>query len=255
MPKLGSQLLRYDSVASTNDLAREMALSGAPEGLAVVAAHQTAGRGRQGRSWASPPGQGLYLSLVLRPQVHPAEAPIITLAAAIAVAETLRLDFDLRADIKWPNDLLVAGRKICGILLETATERETLQYAVLGLGVNLCQQSFPEELQETATSLLIETGRITAPDEFLSPLLDRLETWYRASVAQPPDVIARWEALSSYARGCHVVVATGSGMVEGVTRGLTARGGLLVESQGERREVLSGEVSLRKGDDPAKSPA
>ncbi|HKY06366.1 MAG TPA: biotin--[acetyl-CoA-carboxylase] ligase [Blastocatellia bacterium] len=251
MPRLGAQLLKYDSVASTNDIARELALSGAVEGLAVVAAHQTAGRGRQGRAWVSPPGQGLYLSLVLRPQVHPSEAPIITLAAAVAVAECLRLDFDLAADIKWPNDLLVAGRKICGILLETATERETLQYAVLGLGVNLRQQSFPEELRETATSLLLETGRIIDAGEFLPPLLDRLDTWYRASVTRPSEVIARWEALSSYARDCRVLVATGSGMLEGVTRGLTARGGLLVESQGECREVLSGEVTLRKGDEPA----
>lgn len=242
-------------MASTNDLAREMALSGAGEGLAVVAAHQTAGRGRQGRTWASPPGQGLYLSLVLRPQLHPTEAPIITLAAAVAVAETFRLDFDLAADIKWPNDLLVAGRKICGILLESATERETLQYAVLGLGVNLCQQSFPEELRDTATSLFIETGRVVGPDEFLPPLLDRLEPWYRVSVARPADVIARWETLSSYARDCSVRVSTGSGMLEGVTRGLTPRGGLLVESRGECREVLSGEVSLRKGDDPAPNRA
>src|SRR6267142_5468761 len=112
--KLGKSLLRFDSVSSTNDVARELALAGASEGLCVIAREQTAGRGRQGRSWSSPPGEGLYMSLILRPEIRAAESAIITLAAAVAVAETLKLDFQVSVDIKWPNDILASGRKICG---------------------------------------------------------------------------------------------------------------------------------------------
>src|SRR3979411_2270895 len=129
MVQFGSTVLRYDSVSSTNDVARELAASGAPEGLCVIAREQTAGRGRQGRLWASPPGEGLYLSLVLRPQIKAADSAIVTLAAAVGVAETFKLDFEVPADIKWPNDVLVSGRKICGILVEAAIQNDQLQYA------------------------------------------------------------------------------------------------------------------------------
>src|ERR1700730_17692925 len=111
MTKLGEPLLRYDSVASTNELARKLAASGASEGTCILAREQTAGRGRQGRSWSSPPDEGLYLSLILRPRIKAADAGVITVGAAVAVAETLILGFDVPADIKWPNDVLISGRK------------------------------------------------------------------------------------------------------------------------------------------------
>src|SRR5882724_13282357 len=130
--KLGRSFLRFDTVSSTNDVARDLAASGQPEGVCVIAREQTAGRGRQGRSWSSPPGEGLYISLILRPQVTASAAAMITLAAAVAVAETLTLDFQAAADIKWPNDVLVKGRKICGILVEAAIEGARLQYAAVG---------------------------------------------------------------------------------------------------------------------------
>jgi BirA family biotin operon repressor/biotin-[acetyl-CoA-carboxylase] ligase len=248
MNRLGSTVLRFESLPSTNDLAREMAQAGKGEGLAVFAREQTAGRGRQGRSWSSPPGEGLYVSLVLRPDIKPADSSVITLAAAVAVAQTLDQDFQMPPDIKWPNDVLARGRKICGILVETAIETNKLLYAVMGIGVNLGQREFPEELKETATSLLIESGQSVAPDEFLKPLLDRLEYWYRQAMAQPSEVIARWEAMSSYARNCVVRVESSDSIIEGTTRGLSAKGALVIElDSGERREIVSGEVKLRKG--------
>ena len=118
MPILGSTVLRFEHLASTNDLAREMAASGAEEGIAITAREQTAGRGRLGRTWSSPPGEGLYLSLILRPRLKPGASAVITLAAAVAVAETLILDVHLEVDIKWPNDVLASGRKLCGIHLD-----------------------------------------------------------------------------------------------------------------------------------------
>lgn len=224
-----------------------MAASGAAEGTAIVAREQTAGRGRQGRSWSSPPGEGLYLSLVLRPNIKPADSPVITLAAAVAVAETLTLDFSMRADIKWPNDVQARGRKICGILVESAIEGAQLQYAVMGIGVNISQSEFPDELEQSATSLFLEAGRQIAPDDFMSPLLDRLEHWYRRAISQPEDVIERWEQLSTYARGCPIYIETADETIEGVTQGLAASGALRVRLEnGEVRVIVSGEVKLRR---------
>lgn len=247
MPILGSTILRFDRLPSTNDFAREMAASGAEEGIAVTAREQTAGRGRLGRAWSSPFEEGLYLSLILRPQVRPEESTMITLAAAIAVAEVLRLDFGIKADIKWPNDVLSEGRKICGILVETAIEQERLQYAVMGIGVNIAQPEFPDELRNSATSILIETGKRAAPDDVLTPLLQRLETWYRIAIGRGEAVIGRWTELSSYAYDCAVSIETPSGVIEGLTRGLADTGALIVEdADGGRREITSGEVRLRK---------
>lgn len=238
--------MRFDSVSSTNDVARELAVSGASEGLCVIAREQTAGRGRQGRSWSSPPGEGLYLSLILRPQVNASDSAMITLAAAVAVAETLRQDFQAAADIKWPNDVLVRGRKICGILVESAIEGDRLQYAVMGIGVNIAQHSFPDQIGDGATSLLLETGRVISPEDFVEALLPRLEHWYAAAISQPDHVIARWEELSASAHDCLVRVESSDGSLEGVTRGLTAAGALIVElPTGERREIVSGEVRVR----------
>lgn len=243
---LGSTFLRFDSVSSTNDVAKDLAASGASEGLCVIAREQTAGRGRQGRAWSSAPDEGLYLSLILRPQVTASRSAMITLAAAVSVAETLRLDFHAAADIKWPNDVLIAGRKICGILVESAIEGDRLQYAVVGIGVNIAQRSFPEPVGDSATSLLLETGRAIAPEEFAEAMLPRLEHWYLASMSDASRVIARWEELSSSAQNHLVRVDSSDGAAEGVTRGLTATGALIVElANGERREIVAGDVSVR----------
>jgi len=248
MARLGSKVLHFDSLPSTNDLAREMAQSGESEGAAIIASQQTAGRGRQGRSWVSPPDLGLYVSLILRPSIAPADSTVITLAAAVAVQQTLEQVYRIPADIKWPNDVLVRGRKICGILVESAIEANRLLYAIMGIGVNLGQRDFPDDLKETATSLLIESGQAVAPSEFLEQLLAHLDDWYRKATAEPALVIARWEELSSYARNCAVLVEAADGIIEGATRGLTPKGALRVELEtGEMREIVSGEVKLRKG--------
>lgn len=246
MAQFGSTILRYDSVSSTNDVARELAASGAGEGVCVIAREQSAGRGRQGRLWSSPVGEGLYLSLVLRPQIKPADSAIITLAAAVGVAETLKLDFEVSADIKWPNDVLASGRKICGILVESAIQNDQLQYAVMGIGVNIAQRSFPGDIGISATSLLLETGRLIEPEDFAQPMLERLEHWYTTVIVHPEKVVERWEELSSFARGRRVGVQLPEGAIEGITRGLTSRGALILEmDNGETREVVAGEVSLR----------
>ncbi|HKV41654.1 MAG TPA: biotin--[acetyl-CoA-carboxylase] ligase [Blastocatellia bacterium] len=249
MASLGTPLLRFDSVPSTNDLARQMAIEGAAEGTAILALHQTAGRGRQGKHWASPPGQGLYVSVVLRPCIKPAALPILTLGAAVAVADTLIGTLGLAPDIKWPNDVMAGGRKVCGILIESGIESGRTLYAVLGVGLNVSQREFPEELRGIATSLAIESGVPATPDEVLPALLERLEYWYRISLSAPARVLERWTSLSSYAMDCRVRIVSSEEVFEGVTRGITPAGYLIVEgADGRRREFATGEVSLRKQD-------
>jgi BirA family biotin operon repressor/biotin-[acetyl-CoA-carboxylase] ligase len=248
-PQLGARLLRFETLSSTNDQARELALQGAGEGTCIMAREQTAGRGRQGRQWSSPLDTGLYLSIILRPQTTPTRAAFITLAAAIAVAETLILDFQLPADIIYPNDILVNGKKICGILVESSIADGKLEFAILGIGVNVAQKTFPDELGEIATSLLLESKLIVTPEDFLQPLLSRLNYWYPLSLAEPEQIITRWQTLSSFARDAQVRIISGNSITEGITRGLTASGALRVElDDGSLREIVSGDISLRKAE-------
>lgn len=246
MTRLGSSVLRFDSVTSTNDVARQMAASGVEEGVAIVAREQTAGRGTKGREWSSPAGEGLYLSLVLRPAMKASDSTILTLAAAVGVAETLS-DFGAAPDIKWPNDVLLGSLKVCGILVESASEGARLAYAVLGIGVNLRQREFPVDVAGAATSLAIETGRVVNPEEFLLPLLSHLDRWYHAALTTPSEVLDRYRQLSSYTRGCAVRATVaerdGSLSIEGVTRGVTATGALMIETaDGQIKLLSSGEV-------------
>jgi BirA family biotin operon repressor/biotin-[acetyl-CoA-carboxylase] ligase len=250
MSRLGSALLRFESVTSTNDVARALAAEDAPEGTAVLAQEQTAGRGRQGRTWVSSPGDGLYLSVILRPVIHPARAGVITLAAAVAVAETLAVDFEIAADIKWPNDVLASGRKISGMLVESATEGSQLQYAVVGIGVNLNHRRFPEEIRQTATSVFLECGRVVQADAFAARLLERFDAVYRQAMDEPRLTLQRWESRSTYAHGRAVRISSPDGYADGITRGLTDSGALILElANGARREFASGEVSLRPAAD------
>jgi len=236
---------RYDSVTSTNDVARELAEAGAEEGTTVVAAEQTAGRGRYARRWHSPRGEGLYHSIVLRPAVPPSRAPLLGLVAAVALAETLREEYGVLADIKWPNDVMLRGRKIAGILMELETEEDRVKYAILGVGVNLNQGSFPEEIADVATSLRRETGLTYDVERFRSRFFARLQQWYETWQAEgEARVLERYEQLSSYVRGQWVNVLCGERRVRGRSCGLTPMGALLVETEDGRREaILTGEVT------------
>jgi BirA family biotin operon repressor/biotin-[acetyl-CoA-carboxylase] ligase len=246
MAILGSSIHRFNEVSSTNDVARNLAASGESEGTVVMALSQTSGRGTQGRAWSSPRGEGLYVSVILRPRLAPAAFSIITLAAAVAVAEALSNDFGLETDIKWPNDILADGRKICGILVESASEGEKIEYAIAGIGINLRQRSFPAELRQSATSFLLETGREVPPDEMVDPLMGELERWYRLSMTDPDRVLNKWQELSSFAVNCPVTVSGAGGIIRGITRGLTSRGALKIQlGTGEPVEIFSGEVRKR----------
>ena len=244
-PRLTPTILRFDSLPSTNTEAARQAALGAPEGLCVVAREQTAGRGRREREWVSPKGAGLYLSVVLRPSLEARAWPLITLAAALAARDALADVCALEADIKWPNDLLAGGRKLCGILAETA-EGARGRAVVLGVGVNLKRDSLPPSILETATSVEEQTGRAPDAETFLAALLHALASRYETLHAPrgAEEILRDWEAHSSFARDRRVRVSLAAETFEGVTRGLEPDGALRVETDAGRvRVVRAGDVT------------
>lgn len=236
---------RFESLPSTNLEAARCAAEGAPEGLCVVAAEQTAGRGRLERHWISPKNAGLYFSVILRPQFDQSRWSILTLLAAVAVHEALTRVFDVKADIKWPNDVLVNDKKVCGILAETV-ETAGGRAIVLGIGINLKMNAFPGSLKDLATSVEAETGREASPDDIIEPLAGSLARYY--AVVHQPDgmdkVVREWSKRSTFARGKQVRVANGDEIIEGVTHGLESDGALLIETDaGEFKTVRTGDVT------------
>jgi BirA family biotin operon repressor/biotin-[acetyl-CoA-carboxylase] ligase len=239
-------IMRFDSLPSTNTEAAREAVAGAPEGLCVVAREQTAGRGRRERAWVSPKDAGLYFSVVLRPRLESSRWPLITLMAAVVVRDALMEACGLATDIKWSNDLLAGGRKVCGILAE-AIETPRGRACVLGVGVNLTESAFPPEISERATSVEAETGTPPERDALLAALVRQLARRYE-ELHEPGGAEATlraWSAASSYAEGKRVRVALGDGEeIEGVTRGLEPDGALRVELEGgEIRIVRAGDVT------------
>ena len=227
------------------------AKSGAPEGLCIVARQQTHGRGRHERAWSSPRDAGLYASILLRPRFDVSIWPLITLMAALAVSDALLEACGLQPDIKWPNDLIINDRKMCGILAETVETNQGLA-CVLGLGINLRDDAFPAELQGRATSVAAITGKDANAEQLLPVLLAHLSRHY-AQLAEdtgPAGVIRDWTAASSFAIGKPVRVDTGTEVFSGETLGLENDGALRIQTAaGETRIVRSGDVqSLRPVD-------
>jgi BirA family biotin operon repressor/biotin-[acetyl-CoA-carboxylase] ligase len=245
-------ILQYDSLPSTNTEAVRQAVAGAAEGLCVVAREQTAGRGRRERVWVSPKDAGLYFSTVLRPRLEAASWPLVTFAAALATRDALREACGLETDIKWPNDLLAGGRKVCGILAETC-ETVRGRACVVGIGINLSDAAFPPEIAARATSVAAETGEPTEREALLAALTCHLARRYER--LQEPggeaEMLRAWSAGSTYAEGKRVRVALGEETIEGTTRGVEANGALRVElDEGEIRIVSAGDVSaLRQAKD------
>ncbi len=240
--------LRFDSIDSTNTEALKQARLGADEGLCVGARQQTAGRGRQGRSWISPKDSGLYLSVVLRPQLDAKFLPMITLAAAVAVFDTLA-ELGLRPDIKWPNDVLVNNKKICGVLAETAETKAGLA-VVVGIGINVTSESFPPDIAERATSVETELGRVVTFSEVEGPLLKLFDEQYSrlTGLDGPAAIIRSWSMRSTYFAEKAVRVVLDGHFITGVTDGLESNGALRVkQNDGTFTVIQAGDVeSLRE---------
>lgn len=236
-------ILRYDSLGSTNTEAAHQARQGAAEGLCVIAGRQTAGRGRLGREWISNEGAGLYFSIVLRPQIEMRFLPLITLMTGVAVHDTLR-EFGLKPDIKWVNDILIGDEKISGILAETV-ETPTGIAVIVGIGINLTSSSFPDEIVETATSIEMETGNSVTANELAERLTHYLSYFYDILNGENgrSEIVQHWRHRSTYYSGKRVRVSLGNSTLQGTTDGLEENGALRVKSEdGSVTIVQAGDV-------------
>lgn len=237
-------ILRFDTLASTNSEALEQAKRGADEGLCVIARQQTAGRGRHGRVWQSPPDSGLYFSVVLRPRIDAKFFPLLTLMAAVAVFDTLKKLYSFEPDIKWANDIMVGGKKICGILAEAA-DTEKGPAVILGIGINFTSGNFPPEIAGTATSIEDESGDKVDPEILLPALTANIARCYQSLQAENglEAIKKEWAERSSYHTGKDVRVILPAETLIGTTCGLEEYGGLRVKQpDGEIRIVRAGDV-------------
>lgn len=243
---LRGEIVHRSTVDSTNRLAAELARGGAAEGTTVVAEQQTAGRGRLGRTWVSPASVNLYASIVLRPRIPPLEVPRLTLVAGLAVAEAIRDSGPFEPRIKWPNDVLLDGRKVAGILTELEAEADRVRFVIVGIGVNLnaTRADFPPELRTKATSLALASGAPVDRAAFTGRLLTRLDAAYAAFLDGGFAALRhRYEELHGLV-GLAVTI-DGTPPLAGTVRGVDDGGALLVETAGGIERVVSGEVTLR----------
>ncbi|MCX6543602.1 MAG: biotin--[acetyl-CoA-carboxylase] ligase [Acidobacteria bacterium] len=245
--RFGSPIVYVPEVTSTNDVAARLAEAGAGEGTTVVAETQIAGRGRHGRTWCSPPGAGLYVSAIVRPDRPTTAGPrssLLTLMAGVALADAIREATGLVAEIKWPNDLMVAGRKLAGILAEGAAQGTSLEYIVLGFGINLRAAAYPPDIAARATSIEAELGRQIDRGALLARSLVQLSR-VRAAMAgnRTSAVIDRWRQLAPSADGSPVEWQTGEGVRRGLTAGVDDGGALLINVAGTIERATAGEIT------------
>ncbi len=240
------EIHHYYKIGSTNTEAMNAGSAGAPEGTVILAEEQLAGRGRGANTWYSARSTGIYCSILLRPEMPPSEVLLFSLAAGLAVkAAVLELAPQVQPDLKWPNDVLLNGKKFCGILTEMNSEATRVHHLVTGIGINVNQSKFPAELRDIATSLRIETGTELSRVELCAALLKSLDREYRSlrrGGAERDSVLRRFEENSSSARGRQVrVEETG---LQGVSEGLDSRGFLQVRTTEGLKTVLSGTVTI-----------
>lgn len=243
----GHPVACYDVLGSTNLQAKLDAENGAGQGALVVADMQTAGRGRRGKSWSSPPGTNLYFTLILRPKLPPDKASMMTPVMGLAVAEGIRRTCGLEALIKWPNDVVVNGRKVCGMLAEMSIERDFIHYVVIGVGINVGLQEFPEEIANMAASLQEECGREVPRAELLANVMRVFEEYYE-NFMERGNLSGLMEQYNSLLvnKDREVRVLDPKGEFQGIARGVNELGELLVQRQdGSLTEVYAGEVSVR----------
>nr|PZN03475.1 MAG: biotin--[acetyl-CoA-carboxylase] ligase [Bacillota bacterium] len=244
---LASKIYHYTSIGSTNDEAKKLAQMGAPHGTLVIAEEQTGGRGRLGRKWVSPPGQGIWLSIILRPSLEPSEAPRITMACAVAAAKAIRQEVGVNCLIKWPNDLLIDGKKVAGILTEMSADMDKIHYVVTGIGMNVNNAEFPPDIEKTATSLKLASGEEVERLKILTQFLSQFEEIYRSLEGGKFEaILGEWRQLSCNL-GKRVRIIGRNFELEGTALDVDGDGALLIKTdEGQVERVLSGDVSLRE---------
>lgn len=246
MKTIGHKIHSFTEVTSTNDVAKNLALSGASEGTVIVAEIQTCGRGRLGKEWLSPKG-GMWFSVILRPQVKAKEIFKITFLTAVAVAKAIRKMFNLEAEIEWPNDVFVNGKKVCGILTETNIKHEIVDFVIVGIGINANTdlKSFPRHLRETVTTLATEVNRETDREKLLQVLLEELEAYYNVFKENKFDLILEeWKQLNRLF-GASVEVVSFNEKIFGEAINVDQNGSLIIKlANGTTKKIVSGDVTL-----------
>jgi BirA family biotin operon repressor/biotin-[acetyl-CoA-carboxylase] ligase len=239
------EIVHVTETDSTNTVAKALASRGAPEGTLVIAESQKKGRGRKGRSWYSPPLEGIYASLVLRPGISPGDAPKMTFMTAVAVAEALSSKTALKVDVKWPNDILVNRKKVAGILTEISMEMDAIEYMVIGLCLNVNTAAFPDDIKEKATSILLQTGRPFSRSGIVREYLQHFERYYEQFTRSGPGpMIERWRALSDM-NGRKVSVDVIDRTYTGIVQEIDDDGVLILKDRrGRSYRIFSGDVHL-----------
>ena len=242
----GRRLEVYEEVDSTNNVSKRLAEDGAEEGTLTVAEVQTAGRGRRDRPWSSPGGSGIWMSLLLRPEIEPARASMLTLVMAMAICRAVKKTADLDCGIKWPNDVVAGGKKLCGILTEMSLDPDRINYIVIGCGINVLDDSFPDHIREVATSIYAETGKRPDRAGLIAACMAEFERLYQIFL-DTEDLSALQDVYNRNLVNCgrEVRVLDPKNPWRGTARGIDARGNLLVETPDGIRTVSSGEVSVR----------
>ncbi|MDD7643683.1 MAG: biotin--[acetyl-CoA-carboxylase] ligase [bacterium] len=244
---IGTQVECFDVIGSTNTTAMQMAEEGAPHGTLVVADRQDSGKGRRGRSWEMPAGVAIAMSIVIKPEeLQPQNAPMLTLVSALAVVRGIEQQTGIRTEIKWPNDIVIGGKKVCGMLTEMSTQIDYINHIVVGIGINVHNEQFPEELSDRATSLYLESGTHVNRAALVEAVCESFEYYY--------DIFMRTQDLSGLQEeynskmvnmGRQVRILDPKGEYEGIALGITEHGELLTETPEGVRRVDSGEVSVR----------
>jgi len=245
---LGRKIHHFTEVTSTNDVAKRLAAEGAEEGTIVISEKQTLGRGRLGRRWVSPEG-GIWFSMILRPEVASKDASKLTFVVAVAVARVIRKMFNLDAEIKWPNDVLIGGKKVCGILTEASTKGDVVDFVIVGIGINanVSLDAFPRSLRRSITSLRRELRREVEREKFLCALLQEMENYYTLFIREKFDsILEEWRKLAGIL-GHHVEVSSFNEKIRGLAVDVDQDGMLMIKLRdGTIRRVASGDVTLQK---------
>lgn len=243
----GSNIYYYDEIDSTNSEAKKKAENGAPHGTLVITERQTGGRGRRGKKWISPKGSGIWMSFILRPEIQPFHASMLTLVAAMAVVSALEKTEGVECSIKWPNDIVLNGRKICGILTEMSAEPDAVNYVVIGIGINANTTEFDEEIQSIASSVFLETGRKIKRSQVVADFAKEFERYYEIFM-QTQDMSGLLTEYNSRLinAGKEVKIIDMKNEFTGSAIGIDENGELLVKREnGYVEKIIAGEVSVR----------
>ena len=239
----------FECIDSTNKKAKELAQDGCEHGTLITADAQSAGVGRRGRSWSSERNTGIYMSMVLRPDIEVADASMLTIVAALAVAKAIQnqlKDSSLIPYIKWPNDIVINKKKVCGILTEMSLEQSQMEYIIVGIGINVTNTVFPEEITKTASSIFVESGQKIDREQLISAVWEYFKQYFEVFMQTKDlqNLRAEYENLLAN-KEKEVKVLDPSGAYEGIARGITNKGELFVETAEGLQQVSSGEVSVR----------